>query len=89
MYGSQKKAIWWVDETNLRTLASLTQWQYYRANNEETFSQIFQKLNLLQKKEIVVEQVELLKNNYTPFVMCAFFLFFVFISYNFYYYLRS
>ena len=86
MYGSQKKAIWWVDETNLRTLASLTQWQYYRANNEETFSQIFQKLNLLQKKEIVVEQVELLKNNYTPFVMCAFFLFFVFISYNFYYY---
>ncbi len=88
IYGTQKIWIWWIDEENLKTLAKLTNWLYYRADSEETFKQIFEKLNLLQKKEIEVEQFELFLPYYKVFVYILFFLITFFTIFNFYYFLR-
>lgn len=48
----QKIPIWWIDEKNLKVIASLTNWKYFRVKDENTFMQIFENLNLLEKKEI-------------------------------------
>jgi Ca-activated chloride channel family protein len=89
IYWTQKIRIWWVDEENLKTIANLTSWFYYRADSKETFQQIFDKLNLLPKKEIEVSEYRFFIPYYKIFVYIIFFIFFVFISFNFYYYLRS
>lgn len=75
-------------EENLKAIANLTSGEYYRADSEETFKQIFEKLNLLQKKEIEVEQFELFLPYYKVFVYILFFLITFFTIFNFYYFLR-
>lgn len=89
IYWTQKIAIWWIDEKNLKTIASLTNWIYYRADSEEAFKKIFEKLNLLQKKEIEVLEFQIFNPYYKLFVYIIFILFFIFISFNFYFYLRN
>lgn len=76
-------------EENLKTLAKLTNWLYYRADSEETFKQIFEKLNLLQKKEIEVEKYEFYTPYYKNFVLLIFALLILYMSVNTYYYLRK
>lgn len=89
IYWTQKIGIWWIDEENLKTIANLTDWLYYRADSEKTFEKIFEKLNLLQKKEIEVNKIEIMTNYYKPFVYVIFAIFIIFIGFNFYYYLRD
>lgn len=86
IYWTQKIGIWWIDEKNLKTIATLTSWLYYRADSEKTFEKIFEKLNLLQKKEIEVNKIEIITNYYKPFIYIIFFVFIIFISFNYYYY---
>lgn len=89
IYGSQKIGIWWIDEKNLKAIAEMTNGVYYRADSEQTFEKIFEKLDLLPKKEIEIEQIQINNTYYKPFVYIIFSLFFIFISFNFYYYLRK
>ncbi|MDD5769842.1 MAG: VWA domain-containing protein [Candidatus Gracilibacteria bacterium] len=89
VYGSQKIAIGGVDEKNLKAIANLTSGLYYKADSEKTFAEIFQKLDLLPKVDVEVDKMDFLKDYYKPFVYVIFYLFFIFISFNFYYYLRD
>lgn len=89
MYGSQKVGIGGIDEKNLKTIASLTNGMYYRANTKETFKQIFEKLNLLEKKQIEIDDYEILQPYYKPFIYAIFLLLVLFSFHNFYYYLRK
>lgn len=89
IYGSQKIGIWWIDEKNLTAIAEMTNGLYYRADSEKTFEKIFEKLDLLPKKEIEIEQIQINNTYYKPFVVTIFSLFFIFISFNFYYFLRK
>ncbi len=88
-FWTQKIAIWWIDEQNLKAIANLTKWTYYRANSVDTFNKIFEKLNLLDKKEIKVEEYKTFTPFYKFFVYVIFWLLLVFISYNTYYFLRK
>lgn len=88
-YGSQKIAVWWIDENNLKAIANLTQWMYYRANNNETFKQLFAKLDLLDKNEIQVDEYQTYQPFYKLFVYILFWVMIIFIVFNTYYYLRN
>lgn len=88
LYWEQKIAIGWIDENNLKAIASLTNGIYYRAENNKTFKQIFEKLNLLPKKEIEIDEYELQVPYYKPFSYVLFVVLSVFIFWNMYYYLR-
>lgn len=76
-------------EDNLKAIASLTWWKYYRADNKETFEKIFENLNLLQKKEIKIENYEFLTPFYKFFVYTIFYLILIFSLFNLYYFLRK
>lgn len=89
IYGTQKLAIWWVDEENLQAIAKLTGGEYYRADSKETFQTIFEKLDLLEKKEIQVNEYQFFVPYYKPFVYVIFILFFVFVLLNPYYHLKN
>lgn len=89
IYGNQKIAIGWIDEENLQAIANLTGGKYYRARSNETFSKIFEELDLLEKKEIEIEKILIFKPYYKPFVYTIFLLFSVFIGFNSYYFLRK
>lgn len=89
VYGTQKLAIWGIDEENLQAIAKLTGGEYYRADTKETFQTIFEKLNLLEKKEIQVDEYQFMLPYYKPFVYVIFVLFLFFLSANTYYYLRK
>ncbi len=89
MYGSQKIGIWWIDEKNLQAIASMTNGMYYRAESEKTFEKIFEKLDLLPKKEIEMEEIYMNTPFYKPFVYIIFLLLYFFISFHFYYFLRN
>ncbi len=89
IYGNQKLAIWWIDEENLQAIANMTGWEYYRADSKETFEAIFEKLNLLQKKEIQVDEYQFFAPYYKVFVYIIFLLLSIYLSMNTYYYLRK
>lgn len=89
IYWTQKIAIWWIDEENLKAIANLTGWEYYKADNKESFEKIFEKLNLLQKKEIEVESYQIFQPFYKEFIYIIFLLFLFFVVFNSYYYLRK
>lgn len=89
VFWKQKIMIWWIDEENLKAIANLTKWIYYRADNLNTFNKIFEELNLLQKKEIEIEKMEIIKPYYKNFVYLIFVLFIIFINFNIYYFLRK
>lgn len=65
-YGMQKIPIGGIDEDNLKAIANLTGGTYFRAKDDETFQEIFKKLNLLDKNQIEVEQIVTFKP-LTPF----------------------
>lgn len=89
VYGIQKIAIGGIDEENLQAIANLTGGKYFRARSNETFSKIFEELNLLEKKEIEIEKMLVFQPYYKPFVYVIFFLFTLFIGFNSYYFLRN
>lgn len=89
IYGNQKLAIWWIDEENLQAIANMTGWEYYRADSKETFQNIFEKLDLLQKKEIQVDEYQFFVPYYKNFVLLIFILLVLYMSVNSYYYLRK
>ena len=89
IFWQQKIAIWWIDEKNLKAIASLTNWLYYRADSNETFKKIFEKLNLLQKKDLEIEDFSILENYYKPFIYAIFFVFYILLGFNFYFYLKN
>ncbi len=51
-----------LDEKTLRQMAELTWWQYFNANDNDTFKKIFEKLALLEKTEVKTEIIK----EYTP-----------------------
>ncbi len=89
IYGNQKLAIWWIDEENLQAIANMTGWEYYRADSKETFQNIFEKLDLLQKKEIQVDEYQFFVPYYKNFVLLIFILLVLYMSVNSYYYIRK
>lgn len=89
IYGNQKLAIWGIDEENLQAIANMTGWEYYRADSKETFQNIFEKLDLLQKKEIQVDEYQFFVPYYKNFVLLIFALLILYMSVNTYYYLRK
>ncbi len=89
IYGNQKRAIWWIDEENLQAIANMTGWEYYRADSKETFQNIFEKLDLLQKKEIQVDEYQFFVPYYKNFVLLIFILLVLYMSVNSYYYIRK
>lgn len=84
-----KMAIWWIDESSLQAIAELTGWEYYRARDNKTFELIFEKLNLLQKKDIEVEEIVWYQNLYFPLFIIIFSLIYTLLWYNFYFYLKD
>lgn len=54
-FGTQKQAVPGVDETTLKEIAKITNGQYFRATDNQTFQQIFQQISQLEKKELTVE----------------------------------
>lgn len=89
VFWTQKIAIWWIDENNLKAIASLTNWLYYRASDNQTFSQIFEKLDLLEKKELEIEEFNIFSNFYKPFIYAIFFVFYIIVWFNFYFFLKN
>lgn len=89
IYGTQKIAIWWIDEKNLQTIAALTQWYYYKANNKKAFEEIFAHLDLLPKSDISIEKIELYTPYHRVFIYILFLLMLLFVWYNYYFYLRK
>jgi Ca-activated chloride channel family protein len=91
IYLPNKKDVSFDDESekNLQKIGSLTWGEYYRASDNDTFSKLFEKLNLLQKKEIEVEEILVFLPDYKPFVYGIILVFIMFLGYNFYFYLRN
>lgn len=88
-FWNQKIAIWWIDEKTLKSIASLTSGEYYRASDNDTFSKLFEKLNLLEKKDIEVEEYVVFLPYYKPFIYLLILFFTMFLWFNFYYYLKN
>lgn len=85
IYWTQKIPIWWIDEKNLKTIASLTNWKYYRVKDEKTFMQIFENLNLLQKKEIKTNTFIYFTDLYKYIYFALFFVSIIYFIYFLYY----
>jgi len=85
----QRLAIWWVDEENLKAIASLTWWEYYRVRDTQSFKEIFNNLNILEKREIDVEQYVYYTPYYNIFNIVLFLFFSIFLLFNIYYFNRD
>lgn len=81
----QKIPIWWIDEKNLKVIASLTNWKYFRVKDENTFMQIFENLNLLQKKEIETYDFVYYKDLYKYIYFILFLISLLYLFYFLYY----
>lgn len=62
-----KLEIPWVDEEILKKIANETNWKYYRASSNQIFSQIFEDIDKLEKKEIKTEIKKLYDTKYDFF----------------------
>lgn len=60
----EKRLIWPVDEESLQKIAWETWGQYFRVTNEDTFERVFDEIQKLEKKEIVVESQTIEKERY-------------------------
>lgn len=89
IYWWQKMEVWWIDEKSLKSLAEYTSWKYYRVKDDKTFEELFSNLNLLDKKKIEVNKIVSYTPIYEPFVYMIVILFLLFLSFNFYYYLKN
>jgi len=88
VFGTQKIPIWWVDEDMLKKIASISWWEYYRANNNEVFKKIFDKLNIIQKKDIEINEYVFYKQYYSFFINILYYLVWIFLIINFYFFVR-
>lgn len=88
-FWKERVEIWWVDEKILKSIASLTNWKYYRASDNKTFSELFENLNLLQKNEIKVNEFVSFTPYYSLFIYLLALFWFLFIAYYFYYFLKN
>jgi Ca-activated chloride channel family protein len=58
MWFSQQVEIWWVDEKPLKYIAKLSWWKYFRADNNQTLSNIFSEISELEKTDIEIDTIE-------------------------------
>ena len=89
IYWNQKVEVWWIDEENLKAIANLTGGKYYKANTTETFKDIFNKLDLLSKNWVKVKVYEYLTPYYKEFIYILFYLMWIYVLFNLFYYLRK
>lgn len=89
VFWQQKVNIGWVDEKTLISIAEATWWKYFRASDAEKFSQLFDELNLLTKKDIIISQTSLYSGAYKELWYFWFFVFFVFFLYFSWFYIKN
>lgn len=89
IFWKQKVNIGWVDEKTLQTIADATWGKYFRASDEEKFSQLFDELNLLTKKDIIISQTSLYSGAYKEIWYFWFFVFFIFFLYFSWFYIKN
>ncbi|QFR39080.1 VWA domain-containing protein [Candidatus Gracilibacteria bacterium 28_42_T64] len=73
--GTQKVEISGVDEETLKTIASKTGGEYFRATDKKSLEKIFENISKLEKKEIEVESIEVHKSKNIYFVSLLMILF--------------
>lgn len=89
VFWTQKTPIWWVNEDMLKKIASITWWEYYRANSNEVFKDIFGKLSLIQKKDIEYKNYVFYKQEYFYLLNILYYLIWVFLIINFYFFVKT
>lgn len=75
----QELPVWWLDEETLKTIASNTNWKYFRATDKQTLENIFEEIWKLEKREIMSETLVINREKYSYYVYVLIFLFFWFI----------
>lgn len=65
---TQKQKVEPLNEKTLRQIAHDTSWVFFRADNNDTFKQIFDELSKLQKSDIEVKVKKEYKEYYEPFL---------------------
>jgi Ca-activated chloride channel family protein len=77
MWFSQQVEIWWVDEDSLQYIAKKSGWKYFRADNNQTLSDIFDEISQLEKTDIEIETVETIqsKSSYFSYILWLLILF--------------
>ena len=78
MWFSQQVEIGWVDEDSLKYIAQKSWWKYFRADNNQTLSNIFDEISRLEKTDIEIETVETIQpqSTYFIYILCLFLLIF-------------
>ncbi len=75
--------IWWVDEKTLKEIANTTWWIYFRAWNKESLQKIFTTINELEKREIELDDIKVITEDYSyiVYLLVLFFTMFILIKY--------
>ena len=73
-----------LNDRDLKIISSMTLWEYFLANNEKTFNDIFRYLEWLEKNEIEVEEKREFKSIYEFFVFPLIVLLFLFTFFSLY-----
>ena len=60
-----------IDETTLKTVASITGGKYFRATDNNVLAQIFEEIDQLEKSEIDVRNFSNTEDNYMPWALLA------------------
>lgn len=87
--GNEKIDIWWVDEEVLQSIAEITGWKYFRASDEATFSKLFSELDLLEKKNIEVQQILVYQPLYQKILWILWWVLLIFLSFQGWYFIRN
>lgn len=81
---TQRQKIPPLNEKTLRQIANDTSWVFFRAENNDTFKQIFDELSKLQKSDIEIKTKKEYKEYYEPFLLSLILLIWLFIWILFY-----
>lgn len=75
-----------LNESTLRQIADITQWSFFRATDNQSFTQIFDELHTLEKHTIKVEVHKEYTTNYKPFFYMLLFTLLCFVLFHLLFY---
>jgi len=67
-FGMRKQRVEWVDEKTLRVVADMTNWRYFNATDNDSFTKIFDEISKLEKSEIKIQEKKEYDEYYMPFI---------------------